>query len=242
MAPITFNWRVLVALALTLAAGFLGGTFRGSLVSPSAAKSLMQAEPYTAVFAEFVSFGGKSNVASLTTFAKRSDGSTVSRLGTATRGGRTLLFASGLRVITDDSLRRKSSQPVTLAPERRSLSERCANEAAGERFVGEEQIEGLRSGKVTKSGSDRERTDWRALDLECVSLGSQIDYPNGERSKTELVAFVRGEPDPGLFDVPNDYSEGPPSSLAPPGLVRSEQMKKRDEALDKKYFEQRSHK
>jgi hypothetical protein len=230
----TLNWRVLSILGSVLLVTLIAG-LGVPLLSQSTVKSQSTRLPYTATFVETVTANGTSGTAAHYTFAMRSDGSTVQRVGTASRGGRTLFFATGVRVVTDDAQRRKSSEPGELSPQWRRPQNHCA---LGDIFVGEEVVNGLRAAKVT-GRSDRTRTEWFALDMDCASLGSQLDYPDGQRSRTELVSFTRGEPDPALFDVPVDYVEGPPSSLLPPGLVQSEQTKGIFEVRDKQYVARR---
>jgi hypothetical protein len=188
---------------------------------------------------------GVSGIASIGTIAMRSDGSTVLRLGTTVKGSRRIQFASGLRVSTNDVTRRMSStmhDPV-VEPER-DASTRCARTRTGapvENLAGVEQVAGVRAAKyIEKSRSGIVATRWFAVDFGCAPLGDVTVFKDGAISRKEVQAFQPGEPDPALFAVPADYQEGPPSTLAPPGLVKHEQLKKRDEILDRGYYERRS--
>lgn len=211
--------------------------------SSSAASQVANPTPYTCVLAETViGHDGKSQKGSITTNAMRSDGATVLMLGTSANGSRLLRFPSGRRVVTNDVTRKMSSSEGSISVEERSPSGNCigtGSRAVREVVVGHELVSGVRAVKITEKTGDRSVTKWLALDFSCTSLGFVVNHNTGEISRTELVSFVPGEPSDSLFDLPSDYVERPPSSLAPPGVTKSDSLKKRDEMLDRKYYEKR---
>ena len=235
--PITVAFWTAVVL---LSANALRGVIASSDVSlPSATSS-----PYTAVLIETVTAPGRqSRVASITTIAMRSDRSTLSKLGPINKGSRTLHFASGLRVTTNDQTRKMTSSSGQVRRHQdRDASRNCVRTGSGtqgETFAGLESVAGLRAAKLTETTTDRLLTRWLALDYECAAVGLLFDFGDNEISRTDLVSFTPGEPHASLFDIPSDYQEGPPSILAPPGFVKSDFLKKRDEALDRAYFAKR---
>lgn len=61
-------------------------------------------------------------------------------------------------------------------------------------------------------------TEWRAPELNCFPLRKQVTFvsPGGTATVNlrEVKTVVTGEPDPGLFDVPANYTERSPSEVA----------------------------
>jgi hypothetical protein len=67
-------------------------------------------------------------------------------------------------------------------------------------------------------GSDKRVSEWRATNLNCQSLRVRIDdkLPDGSfklHNDISAVSLVLGEPDPSLFNIPQDYAELKPSEF-----------------------------
>jgi len=213
-----------------------------------------QITPYTAILQETVIDGsGGQRPGYLLTQALRSDGSEMRRLGVPSTGGRTILFASGVKVEVSDELGAKSTVPIRadVATRLRRGESQCIRDATGravtmweEEVAGEETIDGYRAVKVTARKAPV--TQWFALDHGCALLRSIMTFRGGQgSSEMHLLTLVPGEPEARLFLVPESYKEGPPSALAPP--VKSpcpadcqEQRRNRFVAMDKEYHEMRS--
>lgn len=243
-----FTWRRTAAVVFC-ASGvlLLARVFAVGAASSEKGARAVGSTPYTVVLAETVTgLNGESSIASITTIAVRSDGSTAHRLGTTVKGSRLIHFASGLRVSTNDFTRRMSStmRDPAVEPER-DASGNCAKtsgRALVEDFAGVEveKVTGVRAAKYIENASGIEATRWFAVDFGCAPLGGVVVFKDGQISRKEVQAFSPGEPDQALFAVPTDYQEGPPSTLAPPGLVKTEDLKRRDEFHDRRYYERRS--
>jgi hypothetical protein len=174
--------------------------------------------PYTVVLKETViGRDGKARTASTQTWAVRSDGSTLIKLGAGETGSRLIWFASGIEVMTNDRLRLKSTVRKPDSPPGRNPRLGCTSpHITNEKSWGEETVEGYRAAKVTAGVTDRASTAWYALDHGCAKIKSRLGFETGDASELRLVSLIPGEPSDLLFDVPPDYQEGPPSALGGP--------------------------
>ena len=159
---------------------------------------------------------GKARVASTQTWAVRSDGSTLMKLGASETGSRLIWFPSGIEVMTSDRLRLKSTIRKPDSPPRLDPGSGCTNPHITNEKSSGETVEGYRAAKVTSGAKDRALTTWYALDHGCAKVKSSMGFETGDRSELRLVTLIPGEPEAALFDVPEDYQEGPPSALAGP--------------------------
>lgn len=151
------------------------------------------------------------------TWAIRSDGSRLLQvIGKVPQ--RTLNYSSGLQVDTNDQTFTKSSMnrpDASVAELQRDPDSKCLNSMTGqpifsppeEVFLGEENIDGYRTARIT-SGTI---TSWHALDYGCALVKQRWEFGGAEVSEQELVALVGGEPDPRMFDVAAHYREVTPS-------------------------------
>lgn len=205
--------------------------------------------PYTVVLAETVSDReGRSIPGRTQTWALRSDGSTLLRIEDAASAAATIYFATGTRVEVSPSMRARSTVRIAPSPDRRLRDprSRCLNNLAGEPYsagdtqAGEETIGGYRAVKIVKASG---AALWYAPDVGCALVRSELDFGSNGKSVSALVTLTRGEPSPDLFAVPDDYREGPPSSLSPEppdcDAACKEQRKKLFEARDREYFANR---
>jgi hypothetical protein len=202
--------------------------------------------PYTVVLSETTTnTGGKRRVASLQTWAVRSDGSAVVKLGTADTGSRMMWLAGGVEITTDDVNRRKSSARVTAnsVTASRLPSAQCLGQATnsppGESVLSLESVAGYRAVKISNGAH---ATRWYALDYGCALVRQRIDFGIEGISEVSLVNLIPGEPAQALFAVPVDYTEGPPSNLGGAPRVPSncgtdcqERMRARNQRMDAYY-------
>jgi len=155
--------------------------------------------------------GLRRRLASLQTTAIRADGARVTRLGPKGYGGRTLRLPGNVMVLTHDELRTRStlhrSHPTTGLARRPTRG--CAAETGDEVILGVERLMDVEVVKIVSA----QRTTWYALEFGCVALRQVVAHPDGSVSRTELTEFSPGEPAAKLFEVPEDYREGPPSAL-----------------------------
>jgi hypothetical protein len=203
-------WRVTITVsALVLAVNWVhihGGAQIGS------------ESTYTVVLKETViGRDGKAREASTQTYAVRSDGSTLVKLGANETGSRRIWFASGVEVMANDRLRRKSTIRKPVGPPRRDPRSGCTHpDISGEKFEGEETVDRYRAAKISRGAMDRTLTTWYALDHGCAQIKSGLGFETGEASGIRLVTLIAGEPEAALFAIPPDYQEGPPSALDEP--------------------------
>lgn len=228
------------ALALTVLALYAAGLRAVPQVRPDASVS----DGYTAVMVEILTRrDGSTQLASLQTIAKRSDGAIVRKLAPEGKGGRQIFFPSGLIVETNDVLRRKSTiQGPSNANSVRTGTgnSRCQPEQATEEFAGEEMIGIHRVAKYVKPAvDDRQSTSWYAMDVDCLKVRYLVQYAGLEESATHLVTIVPGPPAGALFDTSN-FAEGPPSTLTNDGSKNCDaDCVTRKQRRDKAYFEHR---
>ena len=171
--------------------------------------------PYTVSLEEVtINAAGREGVASYQTFALRSDGARVVRLGRTREGGRTLVFPSGRRVAINDRSARKSTDYT--ASRGGPLQDPRANCArTNEVFAGMREIAGYRAAAVRVSSGDRSVEMFRAVDFSCAPLGDTMTFSTGERSVKRVTSFIPGEPAAELFEIGAHLIEGPPSMLEP---------------------------
>lgn len=176
--------------------------------------------PYTVVLRETIHRSdGTRTVVAEQLRAVRSDGSQVVQLrhmGRREVSERVIHFASGLRVATNEGARTKSTVMRRGVPPGRWLRDpaaQCVGSLAGGPFTeppevvqGEEMVAGFRTVKIT----DGIFTEWLALDYGCAVVRSRADWGSEGYSQWDVVVFVPGEPDEGLFAVAG-YREVPPS-------------------------------
>lgn len=143
---------------------------------------------------------------------------------------RTVNFSNGLDVRLNDGLRLKSTRRHESGP-RRSPATHCAYSV--ESFAGDEELAGYRTAKVVRGG----RTSWYALDAGCAPVREIMDWGDGKRNEKTLLSLSLGEPDAGLFDVPESFQEVPPSQLM--GRMELSQRPKALVRADEDYSRQR---
>jgi hypothetical protein len=168
---------------------------------------------YTAVLEEFIiSKDGHERLASIQTWASRSDGAKVIGLGRAGEGSRMIYFPSGIRITVYDKTKGKSTERSAIPQPH--LDEQCRSLAGGEVFVGVEKVGSLDTLKYTMVSSDRTMTIWYAQEFNCQVVRRVMDFVDGAKTELRLVSLTPGVTF-GLFDVPLDYKEGPPSAIDP---------------------------
>jgi hypothetical protein len=190
-------------------------TFAARPQAPGSATEPATFVPYTVSLEEVViSANGRETLASYQTWALRSDGATVSRLGRPKEGGRTLQFPSGQRVVVNDRGGRKSTDYTTSrGGPIRDTRANCVGR--NEVLVEIREVAGYRAASLRLTAGSQSQESFRALDFSCAPLGSTMTSANGSRSVTRVTSFIRGEPAPELFEVGADLVEGPPSALEP---------------------------
>jgi hypothetical protein len=105
---------------------------------------------------------------------------------------------------------------------------------------GTEIIDNLRTIKIVAGKT----TSWFALDFGCARIRQRMDFGPDGASELDLVTLLPGEPSQELFAIPDDYKEGPPSTLAtvkcsPP--CSQENLRKYFERLDMSYSTHRAY-
>lgn len=170
--------------------------------------------PYTVVLQErvFSKDSSEGRVASTQTWAVRSDGARVIKMGNEGRGSRLIELPSGIHILTNDVTRAKSTTRHPPRPQTFAIDANC-QPAGNPAFIGFDHIAGIRTAKYRRSADDRSDTAQYAIDYGCQKVGSVLEFNTGERSETVLLSFTPGPPRADLFSVPEDYREGPPSNL-----------------------------
>jgi len=159
--------------------------------------------------------GATMRLASIQTWARRSDGATALKLGAGDRTSRLITLPSGLSIRTQDVIKAKSTihVPPRGVQEQRDPNNLCKRSDDVNPAGTEEAFSGLRIAKFVEKASDRTSTTRYALDYGCPVVSRETTFSNGSVSHLRLVSFTPGEPDSALFDVPQGYAEGPPSEL-----------------------------
>lgn len=184
--------------------------------------------------------GGASTLASLQTWARRSDGATALKLGAEGRGSRVIRLPSGIVIETQDVLRVKTTvQAEPVSHRYRDPGASCRAIDQSETFEGLEYLGRYRVAKITESLPDRRATHLLALDYDCTGVGASMVFDTGEKSELRLVALVPGPPSPALFDVPSDYKEGPPSTHFPANQYCGTDCQAARTRRDAEYFRHR---
>jgi hypothetical protein len=170
---------------------------------------------------------GKAVEWAKTTIAKRGDGSeaiieSVPPLsaGTFTRN---LKFADGKSVTVYDSIKVKTTWPELSEEEIEGLEQRRFTRNCDvrepSRFLRFDHLAGQEAAVVQNAGDGYRVTRWMAPALACRDLYYRIEAVglDGElalRSETRLDELVIGEPDAGLFDPGESYTEMKPSAAS----------------------------
>lgn len=181
----------------------------------------VQVTPYTVVLSE--TFYHPKNPplgGAQVTYAARADGSTVVAVSGANTVRR-ITFAGGTAVQIQENTKKKSTTamdpPVNVAGWHRDPRTSCVNRLDGRPWssqpvtVSEESVSGYRAAKVVQ----KDETRWMALDYGCATLKIVAPWGPLGRRESILVKLTPGEPAAGLFSVPDDFKEGPPSELGP---------------------------
>jgi hypothetical protein len=181
---------------------------------------------YTVVLREsIVGADGVAHQGSLNTRALRSDGSSMTALGTISpgqKGSRIIELASGVRIQTDEWQQRKSTmvKPFDLTSRMQDPKSNCTAMLSGAplssrpvSLAGTENVGEFRAAKIV---IDSTSTNWFALDYGCAPIKTYMNFGSQGSSGYSLVSFKPGEPDSALFSVAANYVEGPPSSLMRP--------------------------
>ena len=210
-------WLVIVGLAINV--GRLGLARKN--VSAKSAVNISSPFTYTAILRE-TRFDGKGNSKeTLTnTWAVRSDGSRALLSGplpgSPNPAARLVDFSDGRKVSLDDKSGKKSTTFTSSGSANwiRDAGSNCTNSSAGQpaasgdRFAGNEDVNGYRTAKFTNN----QVTYWFAVDYGCAMIQFTVDWGNGEKSQQTLVALIPGEPSEKMFAV-SGFQEVPPSQL-----------------------------
>ncbi|HEX7334113.1 MAG TPA: hypothetical protein VF290_21585 [Pyrinomonadaceae bacterium] len=235
---------VLVLLVLVTVLAAQGGRALHSRINaPSQPQDVSQrgSIPYTVTLREIMHApDGTKRVSREITHAIRHDGSQVFMTSTDKGTRRSLDFASGLKVDTNDLQLTKTSMNRTANNKirQRDPNSKCLNSLDGKPFdsdqtmLGEETIAGYKTVKIS-SGII---TSWYALDYGCAQVKDIWQFSPGEFTEKELVALVGGEPDAALFDVPAKYREVSPSErILGSNKPHNEAVEKQLRMLDEDY-------
>lgn len=72
-------------------------------------------------------------------------------------------------------------------------------------------IQGIQAVLLTrKTEAGIVESTWRAPSLNCESLGSTVNFPNGSVTTVETISVKKGQPDPALFIIPAYPESSPP--------------------------------
>jgi hypothetical protein len=176
--------------------------------------------PYTAVLSEVViGASGKTRMGPSQTWAMRSDGATVLKIGEGEKSTRLVRFPDGTRVEVSDALRGKTTlyKPFDRAW-LRDPQTNCATPLGRDTSDGHESkalsdsVQGNRAARISRGSG----TYWYALDAGCALIKRSLRFDGGGFSNLELVSLIRGEPSAGLFATPEDYREVAPSTFIEP--------------------------
>lgn len=185
------------------------------LVIPKARAHAISVVPYTVVLAEKMTGPtGVPKPGPLQTWAMRSDGSMTVKMGLPSSGSRQIYFSSGIHVVLNDPARMKSTTQRAVEYQwARDATQNCTTRVTGLplQHQGEPVIENVEGYRVARLKQEESVTLWLALDYGCALIKQRMDFGPQGASDLELVALTPGEPDPALFAVPKDYTEGPPS-------------------------------
>jgi hypothetical protein len=175
--------------------------------------------PYTVVLSEVVvGASGTKTTGPSQTWALRSDGATVLKIGEGDKATRLVHYPDGTRVEVSDSLRAKRTlSKLNDPPSHRDPQKMCARPvgpAAANRNESPptlDTVQGHRAARISMGAS----TNWYALDAGCALLKRTLGFEAGGASHLELVSLIPGEPSAALFAAPADYREAAAPALAP---------------------------
>lgn len=168
---------------------------------------------YTVILQGTINSPSGPSAGSVQTFAVRSDGSSMQRTellegpGPRQISERIVHLSTGLRVMIDELREVRSSTAEDGGPRLRDSRSNCINSYGGrpmsqqERFVGEEEISGMRTVRVVSG----DVTSWYAPEAGCARV--RMVRGNYELS---LVSLVTEEPPQEFFQIPS-FTEAPPS-------------------------------
>lgn len=130
---------------------------------------------------------------------------------------RTVTRLDGPQVSSRASLKAKSTnwKPRSVYETLRDPDSMCLNNLAGElhtigsRLLGESTMSGYRAAEIALGDG---RVGWFSLDVGCAPL-KLVELVDDRRVVLVLVSLTLSTQPVGLFDVPSNYTEGPPSSL-----------------------------
>jgi hypothetical protein len=176
--------------------------------------------PYTVVLAEvMVSASGNRQAGPSQTWALRSDGATVLKIGEGDKATRLVRYPHGTRVEVSDHMRAKRTlSKLEDPPSHRDPQKTCANPLGsaspdrGESSATIDTVQGHRAAKIFRGAA----TNWYALDAGCALIKRTLTFEAGSASHLELVSLIPGEPSAALFAVPADYRESAPRSTPIP--------------------------
>lgn len=188
------------------------------LAIPQARAQAVSIVPYTVVLAETItSPSGRRSPGPPQTWAARSDGAIAMIHDLPSYGSRQIHFPDGLRVLINSVGHVKSStRRSTAYSSARDPQTNCTTRMTGEALddgngrAVVERVAGYRAARIQNGATT---TLWFALDYGCALIKQRMDFGTDGFSELELMSLTPGEPNPGLFDVPVDYAEGPPSSF-----------------------------
>ena len=173
--------------------------------------------PYTVVLSEVVvGASGKKLTGPSQTWALRSDGATVLKIGEGDKATRLVSYPDGTRVEVSDHMRAKRTlSKLDDPPSHRDPQKMCATPIASpnrrESSPTMDTVQGHRAARISRGTS----TNWYALDAGCALLKRTLGFEAGGASHLELVSLIPGEPSAALFAAPADYREAAPPALAP---------------------------
>jgi hypothetical protein len=178
--------------------------------------------PYTVVLQESTREpSGKMSLEGSLTLALREDGAFVTRYehwsGPAVIQ-RTIELQNGVTVVVDDIRERRMSTRTRVGTSVRARMDSvrdCIKNDVGELvFPGQliadrSLVLGYETVRVTSGPS----TFWFARQLGCAQVKSSTQLADGVVNEKLAILVVPGEPDSGLFYLPERYTEVPPSSF-----------------------------
>jgi hypothetical protein len=218
------GWRVVNA-AVYLAIIGLGANAGSMVVESTQAQTLSTIKPgavvvpYTVVLSEVVvGSSGNTTTGPSQTWALRSDGATVLKIGEGDKATRLVSYPDGTRVEVSDSLRAKRTlSKLNDPPSPRDPQKMCAmpvGPAAANRNESPpalDSVQGHRAARISRGAA----TNWYALDAGCALLKRSLGFEAGGASHLELVSLIPGEPSAELFAAPADYREAASPASAP---------------------------
>ena len=256
------RWKeILCALAIAAAVLDIGRLLPNAIILIRARAAQPSPVPRTVRLRERITVAGRSQDGNLEVAATRSDGSRVIVLSreheTSPYHVRRILLASGSEIHVNDDFKLRQTvrfdfgahQLAARNPESNCMHDTRLGGAPTypEIFLGLETFHNLRTAKIKvnpKAAGDL--VGWYALDYGCELVGQRTGFASGEVEEKWVESIAKGEPDPALFAVPEDYSEAPPSAWArraadATGTRLSAADERRLAAQDRAYEKRRLH-